>query len=161
MCDNQLALQHGDFLLERLNHSAELRNFFSVCNIDDQCKMLREDKQWKCFIRKTEHRKLHLIFVPSLFISVPSSQAIVAKILPIIVAECSRDLLMRPDPMQVSPPTLRPDVFQQILFQPTLDSLRNVSSPTSPGALFGDNGHHLAMTCSQLCTVYTHCDRVV
>lgn len=153
----QLMLQHGDFLLDRLSQSAELENFFSICNIDGQSKLLREDKQWKCFVRKMEQHKLHLIFVPSLFISVPSNQDIVAKILPIIVAECSRQLLMRPDPMQLSPPVLQPDVFQQVLFPPALDTLHDVSSPASPAVLFGANGHQLSTTCSQLRGIHSQC----
>lgn len=157
MCHDHLTLQRGDFLLERLSQSTELENFFSVCNVDDQCRLLHEDKQWKCFVRKVDHHRLHLIFVPSLFISIPCNQATVAKILPIVVAECSRQLLMRPDPMQVSPAALQPDVFQQVLFEPAVDALHNMSSPTSPAVLFGANGQQLATTCSQLRSVHCQC----
>ena len=157
MCHHQISLQQGDFLLERLNKSVELENFFSICNLDNQCKLLREDKQWKCFIRKMDLHKLHLIFVPSLFISVPSNQSVVAKVLPIIVTECTKQLLMRPDPMQLSPPTLQADVFQQVLFQPAQDTLHNVSSPASPVVLFGTDGQQLSKTCSQLRNIHSQC----
>ena len=157
MCHDHLTLQLGDFILDRLSQSAELENFFSVCNIDNQCKLLHEDKQWKCFVRKIEHHKLHLIFVPSLFISIPCNQATVAKILPIIVAECSKQLLMCPDPMQVSPAALQHDVFQQVLFAPAVDVLHNISSPASPAVLFGTNGNQLATTCSQLRGIHNQC----
>lgn len=155
ICHYQLALQHGGFLLDRLSQSSELENFFSICNIDNQCQLLREDKQWKCFIRKLDSQ-LHLIFVPSLFISVPSNKSIVVKILPIVVAECSSSLLMRPDPMQLSPPTLQPDVYQQVLFQPALDTLRK-TSPTSPGLMFGSSGRQLSMMCSQIRSIHSQC----
>ena len=157
MCSDQIALQNGDFLLERLNKSAELKNFFTICDQNEQCKLLREDKHWQCFIRKMDHHKMHLIFVPSLFISVPSSQSVVAKILPMIVIECSRQLLSHPDPMQPSLSTLQPDVYQQVLFQPVLDTLHNISSPASPGVLFGSNGQQLSQTCSQLRSIHKQC----
>ena len=158
MCSHQeLSLQCGDFLLERLNQSIELEHFFAICNVDNQCKLLSEDRGWKCFVRKMDQNQLHLIFIPSLFINIPSTQSVVAKILPIIVAECSKQLLMRPDPMEMSPPALQPDIYQQVLFQPSLDALQNISSPTSPGALFGVNGHQLSMTCSQIRSIHSQC----
>lgn len=157
MCHYQLALQDGGFLLDRLNQSVELKNFFSICKIDNQCKMLREDKQWKCYTRKIDRHQLHLVFVPSLFISIPSSQSVIAKILPTIVVECSASLLRCPDPMQLSPPTLQPDVYQQILFQPALDTLHNISLPISPGVLFGLSGYQLSMTCSQIRSIHSQC----
>ena len=157
MCHDQITLEQGDFLLERLSRSVELDNFFSICNLDNQCKLLREDKHWKCFIRKMDQRKLHLIFVPSVFISVLSNQSVVAKILPIIVTECSRQLLMRADPMQLSPPTLQSDVFQQVLFQPAVDTLHSISTPAPPGVLFGTDGQQLSKTCSQLRNIHNQC----
>jgi len=104
-----------------------------------------------------DQHQLHLVFVPSLFISIPSSQSVIAKILPIIVVECSASLLKCPDPMQTSPPTLQPDVYQQVLFQPALDTLHNISSPISPGVLFGTSGHQLSMTCSQIRSIHSQC----
>ena len=157
MCHDQIAIQKGDFLLERLNKSVELKHFFTICNLNNQSKLLREDEHWKCFIRKMDQHKMHLIFIPSLFITVPSSQSVVAKILPMIVIESSRQLLSRPDPMQPSPSTLQPDVYQQVLFPPVLDTLHNTSLPASPGVLFGSNGQQLSQTCSQLRSVHSQC----
>lgn len=155
-CNYQIPIKGGGFLLDRLCQSKELENFFTIININDQSKMLHEDGNWKCFVRKMD-RFIHLLFIPSCFISLHGDGSFVAKLLPIVVVECSSPLLMCPDPMQTTPPALDPDIYQQVFYQPAQDLLKNISLPTSPGILFGTSGHQLSVTCSQIRSIHSQC----
>ena len=155
-CNYQIPIKGGGFLLDRLRQAKELDNFFAIADVNDQSKKLREDANWKCYVRKMD-RCCHLLFVPSQFISLHRDESFVAKLLPIIVVECSSPLLMCPDPMQTTPPTLNPDIYKQVLYQPAQDLLSKTSLPTSPGILFGVSGHQLSETCSHIRSIHSQC----
>ena len=130
-------------LLRRLLASKSLTELCSVCN-------LREDSTeltWKCFAQCQEN-SLYMFFVPAYFSllsdtteeeqDADSPQTFV---LPVLLLHCSQQILLDPDPAQLAPPTLQPDVYEPL-------------SPSQPFASASHQEDGLSQLVSKLRVMY-------
>ena len=116
LAPTEVPVMDSSSLLRRVVASTPLTELCSVCHLREGSVEL----SWKCFAQCQED-SLYMFFVPAYFSLLSDTMegeqdadSPQTYVLPVLLLHCSQQILLDPDPAQLAPPTLQPDVYEHL-----------------------------------------------